>query len=156
MKFSDKPVFTGGQKKIISSIIAKFKEHYKNDDKRRIINFSGIETICSDEERKFIKYFLSLNPGDFGFNGVFLGITAVPNNLVMIKGQKITAETASLDDDGEKGVIPPQFLPENIYQAYKSLNRAIFKEVGKHLKIESGYRSPGLVSMALRQNKPWI
>lgn len=139
---NDKHIFKEVQEKIISSILAKFKDHYRDNDRRRVVNLTDLEDLCSDEEKKFINYFLSLNPRDFGFKGGFLGLTEAPDNLVMIKGQKITADTASLDDDGAKGVISPQFLPEDVFQAYQLLDQALYKKIRKHLIIESGYRSP--------------
>jgi hypothetical protein len=131
------------QQEIIISVLGKFKKKYKGNEKRKIITFDDLYGFVSPEEEKFIVYFLNLDPHDFGFRGSFLGITDVPENLVIIRNQKIKSAQASLDDDESKpGVISPQFIPENIYAAFKKLDLAIKKDLAKSLRIESGYRSP--------------
>ena len=138
------------QKMIISAILKKFKKLYKGDEKRKIIAFSDLFKFTNNEETDLINFFLKLNPGDFGFKGRLLGTIDVPKNLTVIRNQKIENDQASLDDDeGEKGIISPQFLPTTIFEAFTKLNTAITNDLGKSLRIESGYRSPAFQLITL-------
>lgn len=143
-------VIDKSQQELIVSILRKFKKTYKGDEKRKIISFTDLYTFVSPTEKEFIDYFLGLDPHDFGFKGAFLGITDVPKELVIIRNQKIKSTQASLDDDqGKPGIISPQFIPKNTFTGFGKLNAAIEKDLGKSLRIESGYRSPAYQLLTL-------
>lgn len=58
---------------------------------------------------------------------------------------KETANTDFVAIDGQvvkNAVIPRQFLPRNVHEAYLNMMKAMKQDIGRRLYVESGYRSP--------------
>ncbi len=118
--------------KIINSILDKFSEK-KN---LKIISFSELYRRLNEYENHLIRSFLKLNPGDFGFKGKFLGVGAIPKDLINLNGH---------------------FLPKPVFSMFLRMNIALEYDIGKRLAIFDGYRSPAyqavLFLRCLKENK---
>lgn len=101
----------------------------------RLITFSKLYKFLEKDERLAIKKFLSLDPRRYGFKGKFFGIQNVPSDIVKIRKQRFFHK-------GRAKTINEQLLPGTVYKAYRHLNSAIKKDIGKSLLVASGYRSP--------------
>lgn len=124
------------EKDLINSILEKLaKEKDRKKDKIVLVDFKDIYENLSKEEIELCKKFLKINPRKYGFKGKFLGIKPVPKNLVVIKNQKYKEK-----DKIEK--IVTQYLSNKVYKRYLELNKALYKDSGKKLLIDSCYRSP--------------
>lgn len=112
----------------------------KVDDLRKVedlktITFKRLYSHLSVKEKELIKKFLDLTPTQYGFRGKYLGIVPVPRDIVAIKKQKYIFRN-------KQQTVSVQYLPKTIYLAYQKLNRAVKKDLGRPLLIDSGYRSP--------------
>lgn len=105
-----------------------------------IIGYKGLNAHLTKTERQIIKLFSNLNPYSYGFSGPYFGITRLPKDLQIISGQSYT-------EKGKKKLIQDQYLPKSAFQAYQKLKTAIFKDLGLHLLVESGYRSAAYQTM---------
>ena len=118
------------------SIVEKLKiERRERSNKLPVLSFRRLYSILNGDEKLFVKNLLNQNPKTYGFNGPFLGIEKVPLFLKKIQGQKYTRER-------EEEEIAQQYLPFQVWLAYKKLSKAMKNEIGKEILIESGYRSP--------------
>ncbi len=120
-------------RKLINSILTKI-EIKKRNLETQVMSFSQLFNLLTEDEVALIKRFKNINPRIYGFKGRFLGIQKVPKNLVKIKNQKYKRE-------GKSEKIEAQYLPKPVYLAYKKLNQALHRDIGKRLLIDSGYRS---------------
>jgi len=87
------------------------------------------------DEIRLCKGLLKLDPRRYGFRGRYLGFQAPPRSMKAVRGQ-----TYRIRNIQKK--IPVQYLPSEVYAAWVSLNRAMKKEIGRDILVESGYRSP--------------
>lgn len=112
--------------KIIDLILGKVRaiEHLG------IISFSELFELLDRRENHLIKKFLKLNPGDFGFKGKFIGMRITTGNLISVDGQ---------------------FLTKPVWAAFLGVNKAAESDIGKKLKIFSGYRSPAYQAIIFLQ-----
>ncbi len=118
--------------KIISAILEKLDK----ERNLKTISFSGLYKLLNKQEKRLIRSFLKLNPGDFGFKGKFLGVRPTPKNLIFIDGQ---------------------FLSKPVLSAFWEMHESLYMDAGKRLKIFSGYRSPAYQAIVflkcLKENK---
>jgi len=103
--------------KIISAILEKLGK----ERNLKTISFSGLYKLLNRQEKRLIRRFLKLNPGDFGFKGKFIGVGAVPKDLIFIDGQ---------------------FLSKPVFSVFWEMHENLYLDTRKRLKIFSGYRSP--------------
>lgn len=129
-KFSVSPK----DKELGASILKKIEKENKNGE-AKIIDFDSFFKLLNKDEKILVERFRDINPKIYGFKGPYLGIQGVPKNLVAISNQKY-----KLKNKIKK--IETQYLPKPVFAAYKKLNDAIYKDIGKKLLVESGYRSP--------------
>lgn len=127
---------TEEQKEITRSFMEKL-EQFKKERKEGVatLSFSELKQNMAPEEEGFMENVLSIDPAAYGVASEFLGLDADPHNLIPIQGQKYTWEN-------EEKEIAAQYLPRNVYEAYKEMNEALKKDTGKGLLVKSGYRSP--------------
>lgn len=118
--------------KIIGAILEKLRE----ERNLKIISFSELYRLLNEFENRLVQSFIKLNPRDFGFNGKFIGVGAIPKNLIRINGH---------------------FLPKQVFLVFWEMNRILEDDIGKRLAIFSGYRSPAYQSIVflryLKDNK---
>jgi LAS superfamily LD-carboxypeptidase LdcB len=126
--------FTPSDIKITDSILEK-AEPEKMKSAFRVVTFDNFYKLFNDEEKKFIKQILAIDPNTYGFKGRSFGISDVPQDLVEITEQKYQLS-------GTEQIIDTQYLPKKVYDAYQELNQSLFKKEKKNLLILSGYRSP--------------
>ena len=123
-------------KQVAVSIVEKLKtQRQERGEKLPVISFEYLYNILDNEEKLFVTNLLKQNPKEYGFKEQLLGIKKVPLFLKKIKGQKY------LWEGGEK-IVAPQYLPRNVWRAYKKLTKNMQKEIQKIVLIKSCYRSP--------------
>jgi LAS superfamily LD-carboxypeptidase LdcB len=99
------------------------------------LTFAKLYSLLSPTEADLIKALLSIDPSSLGFKGPFVTMAETPDNLVAIEGQ-------AFHRDGQQRLIQTQYLPEPVFEAFKSMRSAINQELSGDLLVESGYRSP--------------
>ncbi|MEK7660146.1 MAG: M15 family metallopeptidase [Patescibacteria group bacterium] len=122
------------ERNTISSILEKVEKKKKNS-KVRIVSFSSLLELLNHDEKILVRKFRDVNPLIYGFKGRYLGIQGVPKNLVSIHNQKYKTKDTMAK-------IEIQYLPKPVFNAYKKLNSALYKDTKKKLLVDSGYRSP--------------
>ena len=101
-----------------------------------LMTFEEVYAGLGLKERNFLDRIRAINPRkSFDFQGSFLGLSTEGVPFKRVEGQVYRK-------NGEAKTLDPQYLPEEVYQAYDSMMQAMEKDLGKRLLIESGYRSP--------------
>jgi LAS superfamily LD-carboxypeptidase LdcB len=118
---------------IVESVMAKMRVSKRRKD-LRVMTFQELYAQLEKPEIRAIKTFLGIDPRKYGFRGKFLGIDAVPRDLV-----KITNKAHIRSDQKVRMTV---YLPRRIYEHFKKMNREMDRDIGRTLIIESGYRSP--------------
>lgn len=121
------------EKRIISSIVTKGLVEEKRNNKFAIIDFDIFNNLYIEEEKGVIKKYLLIEPKEISYKPQFLGIHE-PVDLISIANQTITSQGKSI-------TLPTQYLPKITYDAYLDMNKAVKKDINKHLLVEFGYRS---------------
>lgn len=104
----------------------------KEEGSAPLITFEELYDGLSNEEKHFLDRVRAIKPPkEFKFQG--LDSTGI--KFKKIEGQEVMK-------DGKKKVLGPQYLPENVYEAYDKMMAAMKKDLGKRLHVDSGYRSP--------------
>lgn len=120
---------------ILEGILKKFLDKKRQSRKKIVLmDYRNFLSLLNPAERKLIKKIQNLDISKYGKKTPFYGLKPVPNNLVMVRGQKYE----------EKGMLRhvfASFLPRKVYEAFKKMNKALKRETGKSLLIRSGYRS---------------
>jgi LAS superfamily LD-carboxypeptidase LdcB len=98
------------------------------------LTFSELYAPLSDDENDFLKNIQALDAKKLGINIPFQGIATGQEDLVVIKSQKVIV-------NGQTDVIPPQFLPKEVFSKYQEMMDAMGKDLGRRLYVRSGYRS---------------
>lgn len=101
----------------------------------RVMGFPALFHLCAQAERKLLKRFLRLNPRTYGFKGTCYGTSVPPRDLVMIRREHVPATNKYFSSG-------THFLPQKVHKAYRKMNRAMLRAVGRRVFILSGYRSP--------------
>lgn len=120
---------------LITHFLENAARERTHDPKMRTIGFPELFRLCSRREKMLLKKFLKLDPHRLGFKGIRYGITAPPKGLIAIRRERIPNTNAFLSN----GV---HFLPQNVHEAYRRMNRAMLHDIGRRVFVLSGYRSP--------------
>jgi LAS superfamily LD-carboxypeptidase LdcB len=121
----------------VKTLVSKLEPFMKKKDeegKLPSLTFKQLESPLSSTEKKFLCSFRDLKAGETGVRIPFRGFSQGEKDLVRLKDQKIRLK-------GKDKILPPQFLSPQVYQAYRFMNRAMEREIGKRIFIESAYRS---------------
>ncbi len=122
---------------IIQSVLKKITNYRESSSSQDLptLTFEQFYALLSPEEVTFCKQFVKIDPHTLGFLGPYLGIEEVPKDLVAINGQSYTR-------NGELHTMSTKYYPATAWVEFQKLQKAISKEIGSTLMINSGYRSP--------------
>ncbi|MDD5216632.1 MAG: M15 family metallopeptidase [Candidatus Omnitrophica bacterium] len=98
------------------------------------LTFDDLYAPLNRKDRKYLKEYLNLDPKKVGVKIPYRGIAKGDVKLVKISGQKMNVK-------GDVKELVPQFLPVKVHQKYTAMMKAMKKDIGKVLYVESGYRS---------------
>lgn len=98
------------------------------------LTFPELYEPLSKDETNFLKSIQALDVKKLGVKFPFQGMATGQEDLVVIKSQKVGV-------NGETDVIPPQFLPREVFTKYREMMDAMEKDLGRRLYVRSGYRS---------------
>jgi len=121
----------------VQTLVAKLEPFIKAKDEKGelpALTFKELESPLDPEEKRFLKAFRELPAGPVGVQIPFRGFSQDYQNLIRLEGQKIRVK-------GVEKEIPPQFLSPHVYAAYQFMMRAMQRDIGKSLLVESAYRS---------------
>lgn len=149
----DRSILPQHDRDAIHAMLARFDVLKQNTEKPLVlITFDDLlhKVVSCPDEENLVSRLLALQPKAFGFNGTFFGIEETWPKMDAISGQKYT-----LND--EQRVIPTQYLPHHVNEAFGEMNNVIANDIKKRLLIESGFRSPAyqliVVMHYLRHNE---
>lgn len=101
------------------------------------MTFKELYTGLGPEEREFLDRVRAIDPKkSFGFQGTYLGGPGERIRFKRINKQWIRRKGPRREK------LDPQYLPQEVYRAYKGMMKAMKKNLGKQLLVESGFRSP--------------
>ena len=135
METSSNWIFTGAEKQTITSLIEKGRAEQGRNEKFAVIDFDSFFALLNENEIAIIKKFLALDATTLGYKTPYLGVPSAQPDLVALRDQIIVSDT-------EHHTIPTQYLPEEAFKAYGSLNTAMERDIGKRVLVLYGYRSP--------------
>lgn len=127
--------FSRKERKAVGSFLEKAAIKRERDPQMRLIGFQSLFRLCSKQERALLKKFLKLDPRAYGFKGIYYGITATPKDMVTIRRERIPKTERYLSNG-------THFLSRKAHEAYRRMNRAMLRDIGRRVFIFSGYRSP--------------
>jgi zinc D-Ala-D-Ala carboxypeptidase len=102
------------------------------------LTFGELYAPLNKKQARFLKEFQELNAKALNVKIPFRGIATGKEPLKKITGQKVRYVNVQ---NGALRELDAQYLPEHVYEKYKEMMAAMQKDIGKHLLIESGYRS---------------
>lgn len=119
-----------------NSILEKLKK-IKSEmaDEIVLVDLKTLSQKLTANEIKLINEILIIDPTKYGFNGEYLGLDKIPNDLIAIRGQKYAFKRKIHQ-------IETQYLRKAVYGAYSQMDKSILTDLGKNLLIDSAYRSP--------------
>lgn len=123
--------------KMIHSALQKMNplvEKRMESNDQMLLTYDELFAPLSKEEKKLIIKIRDLKPRELNKNTPFLGYKDQGVRWVILKDQWVAV-------NGVKQRVSPAAVPENILQAYERMMKAMEKDLGKKLFIESGYRS---------------
>lgn len=150
------------QQKIAASVYKTFGD-YMNEippEERAIADYEELMNRLNLFEKLFAERIFSINPAELGFLGPFYSKDKADN---LVKVEPIILQMK--EKEKSTGI---QYCPEHSYKDYLSMMEQMKNDIGKHLYIGSGYRSPGrqaylffhyLVTsseFSLKENARWI
>lgn len=121
----------------VKELVKKLEPFIRTKDQQGalpFLTFKELEAPLNAREKKFLRSFRDLKSGEVGVKIPFQGFSQGEKDLIRLDGQKIRVK-------GEETTLPPQFLSPPVYQAYQFMMRAMARDTGKRLFVESGYRS---------------
>jgi len=119
---------------ILLNKFASLIEERREKNNLASLNFDELYAPLTESQKEFLKNFENLDANALSVKIPYLGIATGNEELVIIRGQKIKV-------NGKFQTLPPQFLPKDVNQNYTQMMDAMQKDLGKHLYVESGYRS---------------
>ncbi len=120
--------------KTLVSKLEPFIQKKDQEGKLPSLTFKELESPLNSGEKRFLRSFRDLKAGEVGVKIPFRGFSQGEKDLVRLDGQKIRVK-------GKEKELPPQFLSPQVYQSYQFMMRAMERDIGKRLFVESGYRS---------------
>ncbi|HEX9780948.1 MAG TPA: D-alanyl-D-alanine carboxypeptidase family protein [bacterium] len=100
-----------------------------------LLTWDELYAPLDEPQRAFLDAFRKLRGAELGSTAHYFGDSAGGANLVPVGSQHTLK-------DGERVPIDTQFLPRPVAEAYERMMRAMERELGRRLLVESGYRSP--------------
>jgi len=121
----------------VKTLVTKLEPFIQTKDqegKLPSLTFKELEAPLNSGEKRFLHSFRDLKAGEVGVRIPFQGLSQGEKDLVQLRGQKIRIKEKEKE-------LPPQFLSPQVYQSYQFMMRAMERDIGKRLFVESGYRS---------------
>lgn len=131
--------FSEREKGLVLSIIGKVEAQRRaGNETLPLMGFGGLFALLDQTEIDFCRGILKINPYDYGFKGSYIGEISLPRpgDLMAIHGQEYKLK------GGDSKTIPIQYLPLLAWMGFSALNETMRRELGRHLLVFSGYRSP--------------
>jgi len=122
----------------VETIIFKLAPLMNERAKKGIVPLLSFEELygpLSPDEREFLKSFLELDARKAKVVLPYRGFADKGARFTELKGQRIK------DLQGKPKTLDTQFLPADVYKKYVRMMKAMKKEIGRTLYVESGYRS---------------
>ncbi len=122
---------------IVKTVLTKLEPGIKAREAQAslaTLTFAELYEPLTEDERVFVKSFQTFEPLKAGLNTTWHGIATGREKLHVVHGQRIRMS-------GKPFEIPAQYAPPRVARAYKRMMRAMQKDLGHRLYIESGYRS---------------
>ena len=98
------------------------------------MTFEELYAPLDARQTEFLRAFQKFDPLKAGMKTTWHGIATGREKLRAIRGQQVLM-------NGKPFVIPVQVVPPRVFKAFERMMRAMEKELGRRLYIESGYRS---------------
>ena len=109
---------------------------------RAKLTFKELYAPLNAEQKVFLKQFENLDAKELNVKIPFRGLATGEEDLVLITGQKVKVRDHKKEGtDKDVRELSPQFLPTRVYDQYLAMMKAMDRDIGKRLLIESGYRS---------------
>ena len=106
------------------------------------LTFDELYAPLNAEQKRFLRQFQHLNAKTLSVKIPYRQIATGKEKLVVITGQKVKVRDHKKEGtDKDERELAPQFLPPDVYQQYLKMMDAMQQDLGKHLLVESGYRS---------------
>lgn len=99
----------------------------KADGTAPVMTFKDLYQGLDPAQTDFLDRIRAIHPSDKDFDPS-VAFKRIENQQILRKGKP--------------EILAPQYLPQNVYDAYETMMAAMKRDLGKRLWVESGYRSP--------------
>ena len=99
-----------------------------------LLTWQELLEALPEQERSFVERFRALKAEGLGSTSHYFGEVAAAD-LVPVGPQAVTKPEGS-------SVLDPQYLPQDVRNAYEAMMAVMERDLGRRLLVESGYRSP--------------
>ena len=129
---------SNGEKVVLHRVLAHWETwvpEMKRKGRAPLMSFEELYAGLGMEEQELLDRVRAIDPRkSFHFGGDYLGGREAGTKFKRIKNQKVRRR-------GRTETLGPQYLPKPVYKAYKKMMKAMKKDLGRKLLVESGYRS---------------
>ena len=100
-----------------------------------LMSFEELVAPLSSEQKNFLEEIRQSDPHALGATAHTFGPPLPDTLFIKLPDQQVRRNDVSVP-------LPRQYLPKDVDEAYQRMMKAMQKEIGKVLYVESGYRSP--------------
>lgn len=101
-----------------------------------LLTFTELYAPLPKEQRALLDWVRSLTPQQLGHRSRPLGKVPQDTEFERLDDQQYTTR------NHDTKILDTQYLPSEVYFAYQAMMRDMQRDLGHHLLVESGYRSP--------------
>ena len=124
-----------GTRLAIMQTLNPFVDQRKKEGTAPLIIFGELYARLTAEQKAFMEEFRAIDPAAVGGSSRRLPPPAPNTRFIQMDRQAALRE-------GKPVLLDTQYLPEPAYEAYARMMGAMEQDLGKSLRVESGYRSP--------------
>lgn len=100
-----------------------------------VMTFQELYVPLAHDQRRFLDDLCAISPESLGGSSRRLPPPSPYEDFVRIDGQMI-------EYPSETRTLHPEYLPRAVFDAYQLMMKAMQRDLGRRLYVESGYRSP--------------
>jgi LAS superfamily LD-carboxypeptidase LdcB len=100
-----------------------------------LMEAAELYNLLSPSQIELVEAVVQLNPYNYGIEDPYKGLEPIPTEVTIVNGQVI-------EYGGETKNFDPQYVPNQVFEAYSELRQACQADTGEDILIGSAYRSP--------------
>ena len=121
--------------KMTLKLLKPFIDQKKSTGAMNLLTFEQLYAPLSARQKNILEEIRKQDPKQLGATAHTFGPSRQEGHFVKVPDQ-------SIQKNGSPRRLPKQYLPQEVYEAYRKMMEAMQKNLGTVLYVDSGYRSP--------------